>query len=110
MCFLLMFFGQNDPVFITSFFILKYCDQHVDSSHFGKYYYLFREYDLFITNYLLVSLQKQAGYLTIGHFTCDLFAKAGMQKIEHKFLLSLLTLSDKKKKKFWLTGSWFYRC
>jgi len=81
MCFLFMFFEQNDIVFTTRFFLLKHCNQQVNLSHSEKDHYLFINYELFIIHYLLLNLQKQAeGHTTIGLFACDLFAKAGKKK------------------------------
>lgn len=81
MCFLFMFFEQNDPVSTISCFFLKYCDQQVNPSHSEKDHYLFINYELFIIHYLLLNLQKQAeGHTTIGFWACDLFTKAGKKK------------------------------
>lgn len=81
MCFLFMFFEHNDPIFTTSFFFLKYCDQQVNPSHSEKDHYLFINYELFISHYLLLNLQKQAeGHTTIGLCACDLFTKAAKKK------------------------------
>lgn len=90
MCFLLLFFEQDDPVFTTSFSLLKYCDQQDNPSLSEKDHYLFINYELFIIHYLLLNLQKQAeGHTTTGLCACDLFTKAGKKKWECNFPPSL---------------------
>lgn len=100
-CFLLMFFEQNDTVFTTSFFLLKYHDQQVNPSLSEMGHYLFINYELFITHYLLLNLQKQAeGHTTTGLCACDLFTKTGKKKWECNFPPSLFAPYLTRRKDF----------